>query len=138
MAGDGNFRWWWGSGSEPENYSGPFNSRDEAHADAMGDGEPEVYGGFTICEADKSVLRGSIDGDDLAEYVTERLADNNEECWGEDGPNGEAWTNEAMKALAKALEKTVSDWVAQYPAKTWAFGNMRNEEYVSWPESEAQ
>ena len=124
--GDGNFMWWCGSGGEPERYDGPFGNRDEA----IGAGLSDYEDGFTICEADKSVMRLIFDEDRVAELIMEDIGESNEECFGEEGAN-DAWSDDADAChdLAKAIKSVATEWLKAHPGRTWAFGVRRNEEY---------
>lgn len=129
--GDGNFRWYVGYGREPEIYQIAEDTRDAALQAARNDQyDDPCYGGFTLVEADKSVMTANIDGDGIAERVMEELCENNEECFGEDGPD-DPWAHikDAHRSLGQAIEEAVEIWLAVNPGKTWCFGTTRNAEY---------
>lgn len=126
MAGDGNFFWWWatGSDSEPETYNGPCATRDEAIAEARGNDGEEL--GFVIVEADRAVPSNEIFDVD---YVMERYEECNEECWGEDGMDLDV-TNEQGRDLEKMLAETFDAWFKKHGIGRcgWCFETMRNQE----------
>lgn len=133
--GDRNFKWWLASGEDDECFSGPFASRDEAIDEGRGQyGDDET---FYVCEADKTVMRCSIDAESHADRILEELCENNLECFGEDGPD-DPWAHvtHAHRALGRAIEDAVSDWLAATPGKTWTFDTVRNGEYIE-PKKEA-
>lgn len=125
--GDKNYKWWVGYAEDAESFSGPYETREEA----IGAGRDEYDEMFYICEADKSVIRANVDGENLAERVMEELCDNNEECFGEDGPD-DPWAHisDAHRSLGNAIEKAVADWLDKNPGRTWSFGDVRNGEYI--------
>ena len=123
MAGDGNFKWYWGRGSEPDVYWGEEDSREAIIQVARDEGDGEC---FTIVEADKSIP--SFDVFD-ADNVLDNYYDHNEECWGEDGPDVEA-TLVAKQELERALANIFQEWMVKHKlTKTWSFGTMRNHEF---------
>ncbi|MDW9650826.1 hypothetical protein GOB33_22340 [Sinorhizobium meliloti] len=110
-------------------FQGPYDSREEA----IQVGETDFDGeSFYVVEADKSVMSANIDGEALAERIMEELCDNNEECFGEDGPD-DPWAkyDKPHRSLSNAIEKAVEDWLAAHPGKTWSFGTMRNGETIA-------
>ena len=133
MSGNGKFKWWVGQGAEPEAYQGPFDTQSEA----LSVGETEyLYDGYTICEADKSVVQFDSMPGYVIDNFLEDLAENNEECWGEDGSD-EPWSKDAVAALDVMLSHTIQAWLKLYPAKTWAFGTMRKSTFVGPIECES-
>lgn len=129
--GDGNFKWYVGRGAQPEIYQTTCDSRDEAmqvgRAEHHHDGD-----GFTIVEADKVLLGLNFSEDSVAESIIEQLEENNEDCWGEDGPD-DPWPEGAQADLEKRLRATVGDWLKAHPPTTWRFGTQRNEEFFPAP-----
>ncbi|ABF71332.1 p080 [Rhizobium phage 16-3] len=127
--GDKNFKWWAADSEDAEIFQGPYDSREEA----IQVGETDFDGeSFYVVEADKSVMSANIDGEALAERIMEELCDNNEECFGEDGPD-DPWAkyDKPHRSLSNAIEKAVEDWLAAHPGKTWSFGTMRNGETIA-------
>jgi hypothetical protein len=127
--GDKNFKWWAADSEDSEVYQGPYETREEAIqvGETDFDGEP-----FYITEADKSVMRVSLNSDWFSERIMEELCENNEECFGEDGPDDPwgAYEN-PHGSLGKAVEKAVEEWLAAHPAKTWTFDTQRNGETIT-------
>lgn len=124
MKGDGNFKWWAGSGEDAEIFQGPYDSKEEALQVARA----ELEYGFTIVEADKSLVSNTIDGDDYAERIVEELLEDNAECWGEDGPD-DVWSPPQIDGLAADIRKAVDMWLMNNQPTTWSFGVQRNSEY---------
>lgn len=124
--GDGNFKWYAASGSDPESYHIVEDTREAAIQAARND----EFEDFTIVEADKSLMSPNVDGDWYAERIMEDLGERNEECFGEDGPD-DPWSGDGTAAadLSKAIEATVAEWLKAHPGRTWSFGSTRNEEY---------
>lgn len=125
--GDKNYKWWVGYAEDAECFSGPYSTRDEA----IEVGREEYDEAFYVVEADKSILVANIDGESHAERIMEEICENNEECFGEDGPD-DPWAHikDAHKTLGAAIERTVNDWLKANPGRTWSFGDMRNGEYI--------
>lgn len=132
MAGDNKFGWYWGYGEEPEMMYGPEETRDAILQVARSESDGA---GFTICEADKSVL--SFDIFDAGQ-IMDQYEEHNEECWGEDGSDV-ALTRAAEQSLEAALAATFEAWAKANDAtgKAWAFGTTRNTEYFPAAEAEA-
>lgn len=132
--GDKNFKWWAADSEDAEIFQGPYADREEAIqvGTCDFDGEP-----FYIVEADKSVMTCNIDGESFAERIMEELCENNEECFGEDGPD-DPWSEYALphKALGDLIEKAVAEWLVAMPGKTWCFGTQRKGETIT-PTAEA-
>lgn len=122
---DGTFMWWWSLGAEPESYRGPCETREEAIAEAQGDGGKEE--GFTICEADRSVPTPHIF---RADRVFDDYGEHNEECWGEDGADVQA-TPEQEADLEQMLGDAFDAWFKKHgiSQRGWAFGEQRREQY---------
>lgn len=124
--GDGNFRWWMAIGKGPESYTGPYDSREQAVMQALSEDGREC--GYTIVEADSSKA-----GHDVfcADWTLERYEECNEECWGEDGADIEA-TPAQKRDLEAMLAAALEAWFDKHGnrPRPWAFGTMRNEEYV--------
>lgn len=124
MAGDGNFKWWYGYGQDPKSYMGPCDTREEAIATLRNSG------GGTIVEADKAIATSYIfDIDD----VMQRFVEANEECWGEDGCETNH-TREQSNELENMLGAALEAWFEKYPAakpEVWNFGTERNREYIA-------
>lgn len=123
--GDGNFNWWMAIGHDPEAYTGPYDSRDQAIAQAKSeDGDRD---GFTIAEADKSIANGNpFDAD----QILERFEEVNEECWGEDGMEVHP-TNAQATELEGILFEAFTMWMDRHKLtpRPFRFDTMRNEEY---------
>lgn len=129
--GNGVFKWWTALNEDDEYYHGPFGSKEEAIAKGMAE-----YGGdtdhdrFFVMECDKSICTyGGIDERDLADQITESIAEGNEMCWGEDGWDN-AWSEPAMASLADALKFTISGWLESNPAHTFMIANTRVSEKI--------
>ena len=124
MKGDGNFKWWCGDGAEPEMFRGPFDSREEAVEDGRSN---DCERGFTICKADRSVLR--LDIFDM-EHLSEQIIDKNEECWGEDQDLDFKVSPEAAKQLEEGLTHFLATWWAVHnPIEPWSFFDVSEEEF---------
>lgn len=122
--GDKNFKWWAGGGQQPEGYSGPFGTREEALARGRAD-YPE--GHFTICEADKGDIRFDMFA---ADRLMEEFEEHNLECWGEDGMDVHLTPamESSLEAHMAAAFKAWMDQCSEAPT-AWCFGETRNEEY---------
>lgn len=130
MAGDGNFKWYFGYGPEPETYYGRCDTRDEVIAKARAEVEPAES--FSIVEADKAV----IDFDFFrADNVKEAFEEHNCECWGEDGPELDE-PDGADRDLELSLGKAFEDWLKRHgiAPRVWGFGEVRNSEYFPAPD----
>ncbi len=127
--GDKVFKWWFADSEDAEIFQGPYDDRDTAVqvGEEYHDGLP-----FYIVEADKTVMSSYVDGEAYAEKIMEDLIERNEECWGEDGPD-DPWVGyeKPHRSLGNAIERTVSDWLAAHPGKTWSFHEMRNGETIT-------
>lgn len=136
--GDKNYKWWVGYAEDAEIFQGPHDTREDAIAAGHDEYPAGEYESFYVCEADKAVIRANIDGEAIAERVMEELCENNEECFGEDGPD-DPWAHhkDAHRTLGNAIEKAVSDWLKDYPGKTWCFDHVRSGEYVATTEEAA-
>lgn len=126
--GDKNYKWYHGYAEDAESFSGPFDTKEEAISSGSGFYDSDFY----VCEADKTVMRANVDGEMLAERIMEELCDNNEECFGEDGPN-DPWSHikDAHRTLGNAIEQAVADWLKDYPGRTWSFDHVRDGSYVT-------
>jgi hypothetical protein len=127
MAGDGNFKWWWGEGEYPEEYNGPFDSREEAIADAR-DNDVHIDTGFTICEADKEAPR-YIDGYRFLEEwgdLNSDLANPSGEHFGSDV----CPSKEQLDELTDMLKQAFTAWMDRHKLHplVWTFATMRNEQ----------
>jgi len=123
--GDGKFHWYYGIGKEPETYHGKCSSLGEAVAQALSEDGKEH--GFTVVEADRSVASDNIFD---ADSVLEQYEEHNELCWGEDGPEIEA-TSQQRADLEQMLAAALSAWFEKHGNRPtpWAFGTMRNQKY---------
>lgn len=122
--GDKNFKWWVGGGNQPEYYHGPFDSED----DAMGKARAEYPDGhFTICEADKSVLRFDMFA---ADRLLEEFEEHNLECWSEDGPDI-CLKAEQERSLEQHMADAFKAWLEQSGEMpvAWAVDETRVEKY---------
>lgn len=130
--GDGKFKWYVGRGVEPECYDMSCDSREEA----IQTGRVEYHHidgeGFTVVEADKSVISNVFNASHIVEIILDDLIDNNPECWGEDGPD-DPWTEKELRDLERRIKGAVGTWLRKHPADTWSFGRQRNEEYFPAP-----
>lgn len=124
--GDGAFFWWMAIGKEPESYSGPFDSRDQAIAQALSEDGKEC--GYTIVEADRSKASDDIFD---ADWILESYEEKNEECWGEDGADIMA-SGHQRRDLEQMLAAALAAWFEKHGnrPRPWAFGTTRNEEYI--------
>lgn len=124
--GDGNFAWFMAIGKDPEGYTGPYDSREQAVLQAMSEDGKEC--GYTIVEADRSKASDDVF---CADTVLERYEEYNEECWGEDGADIDA-TPPQKADLERMLSETLAAWFEKHGnrPRPWAFGETRNEEYV--------
>lgn len=129
--GDGIFKWYVGLGEDCEVFHLVDGGRDDAIEVGRNDYHRDGVG-FTICEADKSVLGPNFSEDSIAESIMEQLLENNEDCWGEDGPD-DPWPDGAQEDLQKRLRATVADWLKAHPAETWRFGTQRHNEFFPAP-----
>ena len=123
--GDENFKWWWAVGTtEPETYSGPCDTREQAIAEAQAE-EGDNYG-FVIVEADRAIPSCKIF---QADRVFEEYTEHNIECWGEDGADVEA-TAEQEIDLEVMLAATFDAWFKKHgiSQRGWAFYTQRNQE----------
>jgi hypothetical protein len=130
---DGNFKWWMAVGTQdPDFYHGPYDSKEEAIAQAHA--EEGKDRGFTIVEADKAKPTSDIF---TADSIFEMYEEHNIECWGEDGADFEV-TREAEIELEKMLTAALESWFDKFRTRPtpWSFGEQRNKEYFK-PSSEA-
>jgi hypothetical protein len=155
--GDNNFKWWCAEYRDADWWQGPYDSREEA----IGAGQGEYEGAnFWICEADKMALNISglfdqyTDNDLSPENylldpatVFELFDGQNEDCWGEDGPeyintsgNAEDELMEALRAAQASphgrefnMSEAFKQWCLSHPdalPTAWSFGNVRNHEEI--------
>lgn len=121
---DRNFKWYWGYGEQPEDFYGPEDSRDDILQVARNECDGQA---FSIVEADKELPgTGIFDaGNVLQEYE-----DQNEECWGEDGPDIHP-TREQELELEASLTAVLTAWMDKHKlhGSAWAFGTQRNHEF---------
>jgi hypothetical protein len=124
MPSDGEFKWYYGCGKQPEVYYAGGDTREQTLAQAWSE-YPE--GGFSIIEGDKATpsfdcFRG--------DRVLEDYEEHNEECWGEDGAEIDATAGQCRE-LEVALAATLQAWMDKHQkrGKLWSFGETRNEEY---------
>lgn len=135
--GNGKFKWYAGHGKEPDYFRVCEDTREAAIQAALDEKyDDPSYDGFTITQADKSLMSPRIDYEPFAEHIMETLEEGNDDCFGEDGPD-EPWAqdNKAMPALEKALEDAVTKWLTAHPGRTDTFGQQRNTEYFPAKES---
>lgn len=123
--GDKNYKWYVAGSVDAEYFTSQSDTRDEALAQARSE-----YGDdpFVLIEADKSVVKPNINPEWIVEKIIEDLAENNPECWGEDGDEG-AW-GDAM-ALESAIQQTVADWLQNHPPKTFCVDHFRTTEFFN-------
>ncbi|WP_025593832.1 hypothetical protein [Agrobacterium tumefaciens] len=123
--GDKNYKWYV-AGSVDAEY---FTSQSDTRAEALAQAKSE-YGDdpFVLIEADKSVVKPNINSDWIVEKIIEDLAENNPECWGDDGDEG-AWGD--TLALERAIQQTVADWLKDHPPKTFCVDHFRTTEFFN-------
>jgi hypothetical protein len=136
---DGEFRFYWADHEEFEYAHGPFDTREEALANALQMAEDEVYGpepGSTvfITLADKRVCKPQTFN---IEQVLEDFAEANEDCFTEDGWDGLTGDYAAAEAdLQAMLQDAVRAWEVKHrdKIKTFMFGTMKDETEHPIPE----
>lgn len=126
MPSDGEYKWYYGGGSCPENFYAAEGGRDDAVREGWAN-YPE--GDFTVCEADKALPSFEVMP---ADWIIERYEECNEECWGEDGADI-APSNEQERELEAAMAETLKSWMVKHglQGRVWNFGNTRAEEYFA-------
>lgn len=123
--GDKNFKWYVAGSIDAEIFSSKHDDRDDALATAKseyGDGP------FVLIEADKSVVKANLSTDWLVDKIIEDLAENNCECWGEEGDEG-AWSG--LVELDRAIHQTIADWLIEHPPKTFSVDEFRTTEFFN-------
>jgi hypothetical protein len=108
MAGDNNFRWYWGIGEAPEEFHGPFASGDAAMRAAQAD---RPASGFLLVEADRMVptVAGVFGADD----VLKKFEDLNNACWLTGGMDVVLTTGEKEELEAK-LADCLHRWLRKH------------------------
>jgi hypothetical protein len=116
------FKWYVAGAVDDEVFNSKHNTREEALASAQAEyGEDP----FVLIEADPSVVKANLSTEWVIEKILEDLEENNEQCWGEDGPDN-PWGD--TKPLEKAIEKAVADWLIACPPKTFCVDEFRTTE----------
>ncbi|MCZ7855011.1 hypothetical protein O9X81_00110 [Agrobacterium salinitolerans] len=123
--GDKNYKWYVAGSVDAEYFTSQSDTREDALAQAKSEYRDDP---FVLIEADKSVVKPSINSDWIVEKIIEDLAENNPECWGEDGDEG-AWGD--TQALESAIQQTVSDWLQNHPPKTFCVDHFRTTEFFN-------
>lgn len=121
--GNGDYKWFVASDMDSEHWHGPEDTREAAIQVGRQDYGNEA---FAICRADKAVAACVPDMESFAETMMESIGEANEDCWSEDGWE-DAWTDAAFKELRNRLESTVGQWLKDFPAKTYMFGDTQME-----------
>lgn len=123
--GDKNYKWYVAGSVDAEYFTSQSDTREDALAQAKSE-----YGDdpFVLIEADKSVVKPNINSDWIVEKIIEDLAENNPECWGEDGDEG-AWGD--TLALERAIQQTVADWLNEHPPTTFCVDHFRATEFFN-------
>jgi hypothetical protein len=131
MASDGIFKWYWGSGPEPECMWGAEDTRDAILRVAR----LEAGGPFLIQCADKALPSTSCFD---ADQVIEQYEEHNEGCWGEDGAEVDA-TPEQKRELEAKLADCLDRWMRKHGAhgRAWSFGVVRHSEFFDEQPAEA-
>ncbi|POO54359.1 hypothetical protein CPJ18_02355 [Agrobacterium rosae] len=123
--GDRNYKWYVAGSVDAEIFTSQSDTREDALAQAKSE-----YGDdpFVLIEADKSVVKPNFDADNIVSEIIEELAENNYDCWGDDGDEG-AWGD--TSSLERAIEKAVADWLTDVPPKTFCVDHFRNTEFFN-------
>lgn len=105
-------KWGHASSEEPDRWDGAFDTREEAIEDGR-----ETYGGETFwVQGGSSPLLTSLlpDGEDMAEYVINALAEQADGEAGESAADFPDVTREAKADLAAKLRAVVETWAAEH------------------------
>jgi hypothetical protein len=125
MAQEFPFKWYAGSGVEPENFNvGPEDAREAIIGCARVEFCGEI---FTIIEAQRGEF-SPPSGDDLMGEMIERWAD--DDMGREDYPGFEG-PLEAISAAEKDLDALLTEWFERHRAimpTPWCFAGSRNQE----------
>lgn len=123
--GDRNYKWYVASSVDAEYFTSQSDTREDALAQAKSE-----YGDdpFVLIEADKSVVKPNFNSDNIVSEIIEDLAENNSECWGDDGDEG-AWGD--TLALENAIQQIVADWLKENPPKTFCVDHFRTTEFFN-------
>ena len=121
-----DWTWWWGYGSEPEQYEASFATREAAIADAK-EHATEAGTEFTICEGKPWPLRDNIFD---ADHVMDRFHDWNDDRCDEDGDLHMDPTPEQRGELETVLNDAFKAWREKHNlGRAWAL-DTRNDEVV--------
>ncbi|MBM7328754.1 hypothetical protein JS562_37685 [Agrobacterium sp. S2] len=126
--------WKWYSGDNNESYSfGPFDTREEAIAEARGQNGDDV--GVHVAEAYKEPLKLSSY---LSRHMIEIILEHAEDCVADLGDEyGDHVTfdlsDEEAKDLRNMLSSATDAWQEKHGLKftTWCFTDTRNEEFIA-------
>lgn len=123
--GDRNYKWYVAGSVDAEISTSQSDTREDALAQAKSE-----YGDdpFVLIEADKSVVKPNFDADNIVSKIIEELAENNSDCWGDDGDEG-AWGD--TSSLERAIEKAVADWLIEIPPSTFCVDHFRTTEFFN-------
>ena len=123
MTDETDWKWWWGEGSEPERYEGPFDTRDQALANATESARESAT--VTVCEGRRAALDDDCFG---APDVIEGWTDQNEENQDENGELGMGPTPEQERELELALAETFTAWRTRHGlGRAWHLAERRND-----------
>lgn len=124
-------KWYYGQGKHPEEYAGPFDSREDAIAEGttMASGYHDY---IIITEAEHAYLQTDVfDADDILENIYSA----NEDFY---DPTGELpivdATPEMLRDLENRVAQVISEWVACYNlGRCFPFDGLQTEEEVAVP-----
>jgi len=125
-----DWKFYWGTGGQPEALNGPAETREAATADALAHAEPGDV--FTICEARPVTLDNRIFD---ADWIVERFDCHNEEKQNEDGDCLlEDATDEQLAELEGILNDAFAAWRVKHDVGRAYMLDTRNEEVLTVPE----
>lgn len=123
-----DWMWWYGEGSEPERYSGPFATREEAVSQAMSEAADLQLCCVSVCEAVTMTLRDDVFD---ADFLIDRWHDGNDQAQDEDGYLSMSPDVVQRRELEEAMAVTFAAWRARHGlGKAWAFADTRNYETI--------
>ena len=125
LQSDGEYHWYWGPGTDPEGFHGPFESGNAAQIEAQAK-RPD--GDYVVVEADKAIPDHTIFN---AEALVAQYIEHNAGCWDEDGEDVTLTPGEKTELEGK-LADCFGRWLRRHGlSRGNALANVRNRDYFA-------